>query len=149
MDDFFEHSVYNNIFKWKEIDHIIYPQNPEGLAVICIGAGLMMATVDALEQAGKKVHCAVDVGKLNIDDMVDVMEWACHVKLHTGVVIHTWHSRSSAAKLIKRMGEINPTLLSGGGRRLVHLRVRGFEEDLIASSVKNNWTIEDLIKDIK
>ena len=59
-----------------------------------------------------RVHCAVDVGGRPVARMAQVIEWAACVERHAAVLVHTWHSLSSAGELRRWLEREYPALFA-------------------------------------
>lgn len=115
---------------------------PTGVAVLCIGSGLLMATCDALAAAGVPVHCAADMGRVPVGRMTWLVESAARDPSHLAVAVHTWHSRSSAADLGGQ--------LAGFDRPLpLFARLRGIGDEAVPARLDSAPTLEALVSRIQ
>lgn len=140
------HEYYERLLRPRFGDEAIPLSPAPGAAVITVGAGLLMATCDALVGAGVPVHCAVDVGRLPDAQKASLLDWAAWVDQHTCLVVHTWHSRSAASRFVELLQDHYPDLLAGRTPVPVCFRVRGLGEEALPAALVNHWRIETLIE---
>jgi hypothetical protein len=117
-----------------------------------------MYTIDMLAREDILVHCAVDMGGVGVGGMSDIVDFAAQCPQHQATVVHTWHSRSSAAEFAHRLVLDHPWLFLKHGTDdfgvgiggPVICRIRGlYENEIPEGFPPREQTIYDLVKKTK
>jgi hypothetical protein len=117
----------------------------ESIAVVAVGAGLMMATCDELSQYGLLVHCCVDVGGLSIAQMAQITEWCALSQGHSAVVLHTWHSLSSAGDFSRYLALQYPDLIAGRSSARIYPCIKGLDDQNIPAQLVNYRSLREIV----
>lgn len=128
---------------WRQLDFCHMDGN--GVALICVGSGLMMATMDDFYIMGIPMCCVVDAGRLEAAELIGLIDWACHTVGHELVAVNIWRSRGSLVDLVPQMQR-----LTDDEKCKIVFRLRGNGENQIDDiGVKNYREYNDYLNIIK